>query len=122
MPMSKPYDYVTTPDGALTTPSGSPKILIHKRQGKVVGIYCSQPAKVLEIETQDSPKWATDPGHRGFLAVMCLQTSVKVVGGQVTSVDHMLAMALDDPTMDDDLRTALAAHEIEIEDEWADVE
>ena len=42
------------------------------------------------------------------------QTSVKVVGGQVTSVFHMLAMALDDPAMDDDLRTALAADEIEI--------
>jgi hypothetical protein len=34
----------------------------------------------------------------------------------------MLAMALDDPTMDDDMRTALAAHEIEIGEEWADVE
>jgi hypothetical protein len=34
----------------------------------------------------------------------------------------MLAMALDDPTMDDDLRTALAAHEIVLGDDWADVE
>ena len=34
----------------------------------------------------------------------------------------MLAMAFDDPTMDDDLRTALAAHEIVLGDEWADVE
>ena len=122
MPQSttpRPYNYITTPEGALTTPPGSPKILIHTRQGKVVGICCSQPAKILEIETQDSPKWASDPGHRGFLAVICPQTSVKVVGGQVTSVFHMLTMALDDPTMDDDLRTALAAHEIVLGDEWA---
>ena len=33
-----------------------------------------------------------------------------------------VAMALDDPTMDEDLRTALAAHEIVLEEEWADVE
>ena len=36
---------------------------------------------------------------------MCPQTSVKVVGGQVTSVNHMLTMAFDDPSMDD-LRAA----------------
>jgi len=53
---------------------------------------------------------------------MCPQTGVKVVGGQVTSVFHMLAMAIDDPSMDDDLRQALAAHEIVLGDEWADVE
>jgi len=34
----------------------------------------------------------------------------------------MLAMALDDPTMDDDLRAALAGHEIVLEYEWPDVE
>ena len=34
----------------------------------------------------------------------------------------MLAMAFDDPTVDDDLRMALAAHEIVLGDEWADVE
>jgi hypothetical protein len=34
----------------------------------------------------------------------------------------MLTMALDDPSMDDDLRAALAAHEIVIEEEWADAE
>ena len=62
------------------------------------------------------------PRHGGFLAVACPQTSIKVVGGQVTSVLHMLAMAFDDPTMDDDLRAALAAHDIVLGDEWADVE
>ena len=35
-----PYEYIATPDGLLTTPPGSPKIMIHTRQGKVVGIYC----------------------------------------------------------------------------------
>jgi hypothetical protein len=34
----------------------------------------------------------------------------------------MLAMAFDDPSMDADLRAALAAHEIVLEGEWADVE
>ena len=36
------------------------------------------------------------------------------------SVDHFLAMAFDGPTMDDDLRMVLAAHEIVLGDEWAD--
>ena len=49
------------------------------------------------------------------------QTSFKVVGGRGTSVAHMLAMAMGDPSMDGDLRETLAAHEIEIEEEWADV-
>jgi hypothetical protein len=35
------------------------------------------------------------------------QTSVKVLGGRGTSVAHTLAMALDDPSMDDDLRETL---------------
>jgi hypothetical protein len=35
------------------------------------------------------------------------QTNVKVVGGRGTSVSHMLAMAFNDPTMDDDLRETL---------------
>ncbi len=37
-------------------------------------------------------------------------------------VTHMLAMAFDNPSMNDDLRETLAAHETEIEEEWADVE
>ena len=44
-----------------------------------------------------------------------------MVGGYGTTVDHVLAMAFDDPTMDDDLRTALAAHEIVLEEAWANV-
>ena len=119
---NRPYDYITTATGALTTPPGSPRILIHTRQGKIAGIYCDQPAKILQVETQDSPKRATDPRYQAFCSVICPQTSLKVIDRYGTSVAHMLTMALDDPSMDDDLRTALAAHEIEIGDEWADVE
>ena len=43
-------------------------------------------------------------------------------GGFGTSVTHMLAMAFDDPTMGEDLRRALDAHEIVLEGEWADME
>jgi hypothetical protein len=57
-----PYEYIATPDGLLTTPPDSPKIVIHTRQGKVVGIYCDEPAKILEVETHDdlpraTPSW-----------------------------------------------------------------
>jgi len=55
-------------------------------------------------------------------AMTCPQTSVKVVGGRGTSVAHTLVMELDVPSMADDPRETLAAHEIEIEEEWADVE
>jgi len=54
--------------------------------------------------------------------MICPQTSVKVVGGCGTSVAHMLAMALDDPAIDVDLCEALAAHEVVLGEEWADVE
>ncbi len=50
------------------------------------------------------------------------QTSVKVVGDYGTSIGHMLAMAFDDPLMDADLREPVAANEIVIEEEWAEVE
>jgi hypothetical protein len=109
-----PYEYITTATGSLTTPPNSPKILIHTRQGKVVGIYCDQPAKILEVETQDDPRRQVVP------ATVSPQTSVKVVVGRGTSVAYMLAMALDDPSMDDDLRKTLAAHETELEEDWAD--
>jgi hypothetical protein len=55
-------------------------------------------------------------------AMISPQTSVKVAGGSGTSVTHMLAMAFDDPSMDADLRQTLAAHEIVMDAEWADVE
>ncbi len=71
---------------------------------------------------KDSHKRATDPRYQAFCSVICPRTSVKVVRGHGTSVIHMLTMAFDDPTMADDLRTALAVHEIVLGDEWADVE
>jgi hypothetical protein len=45
-----------------------------------------------------------------------------VIGGFGTSVAHMLSMPCDDPSMDDDLHATLAAYEIVLEVEWADVE
>jgi hypothetical protein len=44
-----------------------------------------------------------------------------VAGGQVMSVHHMLAMAFQDPSMDEDLEETVAAHVIEIGEDWADV-
>ena len=70
-------------------------------------------------EPQDDPRPAV---HQAMPSMICPQTSVKVVGGRGTSVAHILAMALDDPSMDWDLRETLAAHEIVLEEEWADVE
>ncbi len=111
-----------TPAGALTTPAGSPKTLIHTRKGRIAGIYCDQPTKILQVETQDRIERATDPGYRAFCSVICPKTSLKVLDGYGTSVAHMLTMAFDDPTVDGDLRTALTAHEIVLDQEWADVE
>ena len=113
---------IVLPDGRITVPPGSPKILIHTRQGKCVGIYCDHPGKVLCVETQDDPKRTTDPGYRMFLSHISPQTSVKVVGEYGTSVDHVLAMAFDDPSMDADLHQALEAHEIVLDSEWPDIE
>lgn len=117
----RPYAYITTPDGLLTTPPESPNILIHTRQGRCVGIYCDQPAKILEVETQGSPRHATEPRHLMFCALICPQTSAKVVDGYGTSVDHMLAMPFDDPSMDEDLCRALHAHEIVLDGDWPDI-
>jgi hypothetical protein len=44
-----------------------------------------------------------------------------VVSSCGTAVDHVLAMAFDDPSMDDDLRRALNAHEVVLDGEWPDV-
>ena len=60
---------LTTPDGLITVPPGSPKILIHTRQGRCVGIYCDQPAKVLVIETQEDPRRAARSANLAMLAM-----------------------------------------------------
>jgi hypothetical protein len=109
---------ITTPDGCITVPPGSPKILIHTRQGRCVGIYCDQPAKVLVVETQDDPRCTV---HPAMLSLISPQTSVKPVGGYGTSADHVLAMAFDDPSMDDDLRRVLNAHEVVLDGGWPDI-
>ncbi len=56
-----------------------------------------------------------------MLAIISPQTSAKLVGGYGTAVDHVLAMAFDDRSMDDDLRRTLNAHEVVLEGEWPDV-
>ena len=112
---------LTTPDGLITVPPGSPKILIHTRQGRCVGIYCDQPAKVLVVETQDDPRRAARPANFAMLAMFSPQTSVKLVGGHGTSVDHVLAMPFDDPSMDADLRQTLYAHEVMLDGKWPDI-
>ena len=111
----------TTPDGLITVPPGSPKILIHTRGGKCVGIYCDQPAKVLVVETQDDPRHTVDPSYMAMLSIVSPQTSAKVAGGYGTAVDHVLAMAFDDPDMGDDLRRTLDAHEVVLDGEWPDI-
>ncbi len=112
---------LTTPDGMITVPPGSPKILIHTRRGRCVGIYCDQPAKVLVIETQGDARRAACPASLAILAMISPQTSVKLVGGHGTSVDHVLAMPFDDPSMDDDLRQTLQAHEVLLDGMWPDI-
>jgi hypothetical protein len=77
---------------------------------------------VLVVETQGDPGRATDPSARMFLSLISPQTSVKLVGGYGTSVSHVLAMAFDDPSMDEDLRRTLDAHEIMLEGKWPDIE
>ncbi len=79
------------------------------------------PAKIFQVETQDCPKGATDPRYQAFCSVICPQTTLKVVDGYGTSVSHMLAMAFDDPTMDNDICQTLDAHEIVLDEEWMDV-
>jgi hypothetical protein len=103
----------------LAEPPDSPKILIQTRQGKIASIYCDQPAKILGVEAQDDPRLAV---HQAMPLMISPQTSTKLVGGYGTCIDRVLAMAFDDPTMDDDLRKTLDAHEIVLGDKWADVE
>jgi hypothetical protein len=56
-----------------------------------------------------------------MLSIISPQTSSKLVGGYGTAVDHVLAMAFNDRSMDDDLRRTLDAHEVVLEGEWPDV-
>lgn len=112
---------IITPDGLITVPPGSLKILIHTRGGKCVGIYCDQPAKVLCVETQEDPRRTVNPSSLAMRSIISPQTSVKVVGSRGTAVDHVLAMAFDDPSMDDDLRRVLDAHEVVLDGEWPDI-
>ncbi len=103
----------------MAEPPDSPKILIQTRQGKIAGIFCDQPAKILGVEAQDDPRLAV---HQAMPLMISPQTSTKLVGGYGTCIDRVLAMAFDDPTMDDDLRKTLDAHEVVLGDKWADVE
>ncbi len=61
------------------------------------------------------------PSNQAVLSMISPQTSVKLVGGYGTAVDHVLAMAFDGPSMDGDLRRVLDAHEVVLEGEWPDV-
>jgi hypothetical protein len=97
------------------------KILIHTRQGKCVGIYCEQPAKVLVVEPQDHPRRAVDPSCRAMLVMINPQRSIKLIDGCGTSIDHVLAMAFDEATMDDDLCRVLNVHEIVLGRAWPDI-
>jgi hypothetical protein len=81
MPTPISYAYITTASNSLTTPPGSPRILIHTRRGKIAGIYCNQPAKIFTVETQDILKRATDSRYRAFCSVISPQSSLKAVGG-----------------------------------------
>ena len=118
---AKHHRELTTPDGLIAVPPGSPKILIHTRKGRCVGIYCDQPAKVLVIETQEDPRRGAHPANLAMRTMISPQTSVKLVGGHGTSVDHVLAMPFDDPSMDDDLRQTLHSHEILLDGKWPDI-
>ena len=61
-------------------------------------IYCDQPAKILVVASQTGSRRTV----RAMPTMISLQTGIKV-GGYGTTVDHVLAMAFDDPSMDDDL-------------------
>ena len=76
---------------------------------------------MLFIETQDDPQRLVDPSNLAMLSIISPQTSAKLVGGYGTAVDHVLAMAFDDPSMDDDLQRVLDAQEVVLDGEWPDV-
>ena len=101
-------------------PARQPKILIHTRAGPCVGIYCDQPAKVLVVETQHDPR-VRSIRRPGDAVDHQPADERKLVGGYGTALDHVLAMAFDDPSMDDDLRRVLDTHEVVLDGEWPDV-
>ncbi|MGA2618758.1 MAG: hypothetical protein ABSF26_14180 [Thermoguttaceae bacterium] len=59
----------------------------------------------------------TGPGYLDLPADFAVRGDDDHFGGYGTTVDHVLAMALDDPSMDDDLHKTLAAHEIVLGEE-----
>jgi hypothetical protein len=61
------------------------------------------------------------PSSLPMLLLISPQTSAKLVDGYGTAVYHVLAMPFDDPSMDDDLRQVLNAHEVVLDEEWPDV-
>jgi hypothetical protein len=73
------------------------------------------------VETQDNPRRTGNPSYQVMLSMVSPQTSAKLVGGYGTAVDHVLAMAFDDSSMDDDLRRVRDAHEVVLDGEWPDV-
>ena len=80
------------------------------------GIYCDQPAKILEVEAEDDPRHVV---RQVMPAMVYPQISVKVVAGYGTSVAHMPAMAFDTTSLDADLRKTMAAQVIVLGEEWA---
>ncbi|MGO9004865.1 MAG: hypothetical protein ACLQB4_03760 [Beijerinckiaceae bacterium] len=43
--------------------------MIRTWQGKIAGIDSDLPAKILQVETQDSPNRATNPRYQAFCSV-----------------------------------------------------
>lgn len=72
----------------------------------------NRPSNIGGVETQDDPRCTVRPPYQAMLAMISPQTSTKLVGDCGTTVDHVLAMAFDDPSMDDDLCQVLDAHEV----------
>ena len=75
--------------------------------------FSSRPGTILSVQA--------DPSYLAMLAKINPQASTKLVNGHATSVNRMLTVAFDDPTMDDDLRRVLSAHEVVLDSEWPDV-
>ena len=65
------------PLGVAAAPASNVRDLAGK-----AGIYRDQPAKILEVETQDDPRRVV---RQVMPAIVCPQISVKVVGGPGTS-------------------------------------